>query len=109
MKNFILKFLDWISLNQKGILFIIEWILIILFIGMCIVLSLLVLLQRGEEGAFSKNRGDKVSSDNKTLMRATIICSLCLFFGAMLLNGVIHKNKHIDIKNNNTTTDVVKK
>ena len=102
MENYFLKLLNFISVNKMTILFISKLILVISFIVLCVVMSLLVLLQRGEEGAFSKNRGDRITTDNKTLLRATVICSAIFFINALVLNGLIYSIKHNDAKQNLT-------
>ncbi len=90
------------SKNSEGVMFTINWILIISFIISGIALILLVLLQRGEEGAFSKNRGDKTTTSDKTLFRSTIICSIFFFLVALILNALIYHMKHVSAKQNNT-------
>jgi protein translocase SecG subunit len=91
--------------HEETIFQVTKVILVITFIVLCICIVMFVLLQRGDEGAFSKNRGDKIATDNKTLLRMTVVISGLLFFNAMLLNGLIHVIKHKQSKHSAITVN----
>ncbi len=73
-----------------------KWLLVVTFIISSIAMIMLVLLQRGEEGVFSKSRSDKITTDNNTLIESTITCAAILFGSAMILNGMFYYLKHRD-------------
>lgn len=92
--------IKWTLQNSEQIIYIIRIILTISFIFFAFSILTMVLLQRGEDGAFSKNKGDKSTADNKTLFRGTVVFSILFFINAVFLTGLIHQEKHQNISKN---------
>lgn len=94
MFKFVSSIGNWFINNLFYILSVLKWVSTVVFIITCFTMIILVLLQRGEEGVFSKSRSNKISTDNNTLINTTIICAIILFGTAILLNGLVYYLKH---------------
>ena len=81
-------------MNMDKFLSILLSTFLIGFVVLAVFIIFVVILQRGEEGIFAKNHGDKSMTNDKSMMRMTILSSLCFFFLAIALNSLIHHKKH---------------
>mgnify|MGYP003493722336 FL=1 len=91
----IVAYISYIYFPEITTIYLYHILFVVIFI-LCILIVALVLLQRGEEGAFARDgMMNQCTSEDATMFKSTVYCGLLFIITCFVLNIIIYAKSKI--------------